>query len=265
MKEWIDSLMREWERTLLGVMIAITMIGLGTGIFTYIGFFSKKGDVAAVNVTVSESIHDKALAFLNSKPAQRLGSNHAMRLQVPRDWIDNMEYKAFLAKRNRDNKDKEAQRLKKIAWDEQRKRILEERKNVKGPTKTDAAAAAPATPPPPITHVLVFKGFMRAPSGEMLAYMGLEDIQGDAKERKGAQFIRPGAMIHNYKISEVNDEFVTLIDPKGGEVTVIRGQRMTMGITQNPGRLIGNQSGKAAPTGKRSNKKGGTPKGTPPA
>jgi len=263
------TMKREWERTILGAMFLLGIIGLFAGSIQFLDFFRRAKIPVAPKVRVKEKYGANSFAFLNPKPHKSLGSNHAMRLQIPQEWENKMRYKEYLRKREAERLRRE--KARQAAADRMARELEREAATENKPTddgKNDEAKK----PNPQVNHFMVFKGFMKSPGGKLLAYLGKEDVQGDVTKRQGAEFLSKGKDFNGYKVIDIDDEWVQMEDPKGREVMIIRGQRFSYGITKNPDYVLeeeketddeggAKKSKKASSKKKGGNKKGGNKKG----
>lgn len=223
--DMIKSMKREWELTILGIMILIGFSGLVAGGVQAFEFFGGREQPPVPRVNVKPKFSPAAFTYLKKTPTRQLGSDHAMRLQIPQEWLNKKRYQEMMAKRKRDAELAEIRQQQ--AADALANQLLNE-------PPVNNKSEKPPEPIPPINHYMVYKGYMTSPKGETLAYLCKEDAQEEVVARTGASFLRIGGLFKGYTVKKINDEWLQLNDPSGKELTIIRGQRFSYGVTQNP-------------------------------
>ena len=229
MSHYINVLKREWELSILVVMILIGLVGFVAGSIKAINFWGGAEEKPKARVNVKAKFSDKAFAYLNPEPAHQIGSNHAMKLELPQEWLNKKQYEQMLADRERRRREAEMRR----------KAEIDRMANMLANDKTRPTQQPNEPKPnPPISHYMVFKGFMQSPKGEVLAYLGKEDAQEEVVKRTGATFLRVDGQFKGYTVKEINDDWLRLTEPNGNDLTLIRGQRHQYDVTQNPDYLL---------------------------
>ncbi len=237
LEQIFHKMKREWEITLLMVVLGLTITLGGIGLWKFMSFFGVDEKPAPKNVRVESKFKEDAFSFLQPRPA-RIPKNHALMAEAPKSWVEELRRKQYLAERER--------RRKLIAERErkQREMIAKKKQESKNPAKKNdednkkTTAKKEPPPKPPINHFINFRGFYESASGKRMVYLGLEDVQDGFSQPGRAVFLKMGDEFAGYTVIATEDDLVILEDKNERKFEVIRGDRFQYGRTDNPKRLL---------------------------